>query len=413
MMNLKPNTFYIKKAVTTSIPLINEFADLPLSGSSSSNNTFFAGYTTLSTGDVTSFNIVSGNTSSDLNYGDYTLEGGYLRYFTDYADTGDTFDPLSIKLWALQNEYEVEAGGFTLAQSGTTGTAMGHNIAAYYTRPISAIPNMVENFDEREATHTKQIGSSFYTGPYVYLSDFMEAYSQKSFTGKTYKKNAYLKKLAGANYVRDRNGNLIVPLQEVVRSGKPTHYEIVSTARDTDGNTSVIGLASSAGRWAQIFPERVGTKPLGYYGRSNGEQEPAGGITVRYLDVTRAYRGSEEGPEPVLGGIMSTYKLTKNIQNPYSADLSNAFIYSNVQVSSDIGEGGNGNALRIYHEWDYADTNRAVETSELGGSSAISPQVFMMGCYNLPIPLVSDASADRIGDRRSTLPRIDISMNIK
>ena len=115
--------------------------------------------------------------------------------------------------------------------------------------------------------------------------------------------------------------------------------------------------------------------------------------------------------QKVAAGAVSDYWTTKTIQNPFSADLTNPLIYSTIEVTNE-GEGINGNALRIYHEWDYADNNRQLEVSELGGSSDLNPQVAMVGLYNIPLPLITDVAAGRIGDRRTTVPHIEMDMNI-
>lgn len=411
-MDLKPNSFYVKKALSSSIPLISEFPDLPLSGSSSTNNTFFAGDTTLSTGDVRSFNILSGNTSSNLNYGDYKLQGGYLKYFTENADTGISYDPLSVKLWSVKSDYAIEQGGFTLAQSGTTGTAMGHNIAAYYTRPISAIPNMVEDFEDRQATLTKT-GTYMFSGPYVDLAEFIDANSGSVnliITSISYKKDAYLRQLALANAVYFRGRHIVPLIKRTAKSGR-WWYQIAKLSYSVDGSLSTLSYAGTSGDWERIY---VGSKFWGGKDRYQHQHADLSGLNIQYADViSSTAEGSDEGIQPMMGGLMSAYMMTKNIQNPYSADLANAMIYSNVQIQGNIGSGPNGNALRIYHEWDYSDTNRTVETENFGTDTGITPQVFRLGCYNLPVPLVTDASADRPGDRRSCLPYIDITMNIK
>jgi hypothetical protein len=422
MMKLDANSFYVKKNLTTTIPLINEFSDLPLSGSASTNNTFFKGYNTLSTGDVTSFHILSGNTSSGLNYGDYQLDGAYYKVFTEEADTNEGFAPLNVKLWSVDSDYGLEQGGFTLAQSGTTGAAMGHSIAAYHTRPFSSLPNMIETFDDRTSTHSTKMGNMFYSGPYVPYNDFLNSMNNKAFwmNKLSFKKNNHLKDQAIANVTVDRDGQLIVPLKKVAPEGKLAYYLIAKTGKDINGHSVVLGLAGSYNNeMDKIYPDAAtGLTDLqgSIYGamKLTINKNPRDKLNVQYSrEMFGALQGSEAGIAPMMGGLMSAYELSKTIQTPYTADLSNAFIYSNVQVSDDVGEGGNGNALRIYHEWDYAASNRDIETSQMGGDTAITPQVFMLGCYNLPVPLVTDAADLRKGDKRTFLPRIDINMNIK
>jgi len=258
-MELDANSFYVKKNSTTTIPLVNEFADLPLSGSASINNTFYKGYNTLSTGDVTSFHILSGNTNPDLNYGSYKLEGAYYKVFTDEADTKDNWDPLSVKLWSVDSDFGLEQGGFTLAQSGTTGVAMGHNIAVYHTKPYSTLPNLIETFDDRTSTHSTKMGSMFYHGPFVPYQEFLDAYGGKKLgMGMlgSFKKNNHLIKQATANVTVDRTGQLIVPLRKYSPEGKLAFYQIARTGKDINGDTKVIGLAGTHSEKDRIYPDR-------------------------------------------------------------------------------------------------------------------------------------------------------------
>ena len=394
MIPIDTNTFFVRQNVTTSVPLIGDFPDLPLSGGASADNIFYKNYNNYSSGDIITAMMVSGNTNNTVDYGTYTLTGAYLRSYVESSDTDSSGVGSSLYYYNMKDDYTITKGQFTMAQVQSTGTTFGHALSTYYHTHGSDV-NFSETFDSLEAgvvSQDVQIGGSIYSGPYWLLSDVVE------YCGVGNIRKDFLK-AAKENSRTGPDGNTIVPAEIKMIGGKK-YYRIIQT--DAGGNN--IGKVK--------IPYSLGVAFRNYESKQSKEVIKAKndfGQKIRFLAQTPLT--SYDEPQKVAAGAVSDYWTTKTIQNPFSADLTNPLIYSTIEVTNE-GEGINGNALRIYHEWDYADNNRQLEVSELGGSSDLNPQVAMVGLYNIPLPLITDVAAGRIGDRRTTVPHIEMDMNI-
>ena len=396
MIDIETNTFYKKQLVTTTVPLISEFPDLPLSGGSDPDNIYYKNYHTYTTGDFNSLVVMSGNTTSDITYGDYKLEGGYLRTFVDGSDAEFTSTPPNILAYNMNGDYELKEGTFTLAQTNQTGKTMGGSLAIYQSMDTGLTTNAVETFDNMAVMveSVEQIGQFLYEGPYILLSELEDNYRHWSdHNERRLTENA--KKVAISF-----EGQRIVPLKKSTSNGFTQYKTMIVNYQGQE-----LGVLTDD-KWTSTNASR-----------SINSQSASGRKVldkIKYMDRTPIEKtADDETPLSITTSpLISDYFVSKTIQNPFSADLANPLIYSTVGITKE-GEGINGNALRMYHEWDYSDVNRAYETSELGGATDINPQVAMVGVYDIPMPLITDvAAATRIGDKRTTLPSIDIDMNI-
>ena len=396
MIDIETNTFYKKQLVTTTVPLISEFPDLPLSGGSDPDNIYYKNYHTYTTGDFNSLVVMSGNTTSDITYGDYKLEGGYLRTFVDGSDAEFTSTPPNVLAYNMNGDYELKEGTFTLAQTNQTGKTMGGSLAIYQSMDTGITTNAVETFDDMAVMteSVEQIGQFLYEGPYILLSELEDNYTSWVPYNQTEKLVENARK-AAINF----EGQQIVPLLKT-KDAEIDDYKILQT----NYQGQAIGVLNASG---------ITTSAARSINKNSG---PGRRIIdkIKFMEK-RAVEKTADDETPLsitTSPLISDYFVSKTIQNPFSADLANPLIYSTVGITKE-GEGINGNALRMYHEWDYSDSNRAYETSDLGGATDISPQVAMVGVYDIPMPLITDvAAATRIGDKRTTLPSIDIDMNI-
>jgi len=396
MIDIETNTFYKKQLVTTTVPLISEFSDLPLSGGSDPDNIYYKNYHTYTTGDFNSLVVMSGNTTSDITYGDYKLEGGYLRTFVDSSDAEFTSTPPNILAYNMNGDYELKEGTFTLAQTNQTGKTIGASLAIYQSMDTGITTNFVETFDDMAVMveSVEQVGHFLYEGPYILLSDLEDNYTSW-FPWKSEKVVENAKKA-----VIKFDGQMIVPLKKT-EGVEIDDYKILQT----NYQGQEMGVLTHDRYWSTSASRSI-----------NKNSGPGRRVLpfIKYMKRTAIEKTAEdETPLSIAASpLISDYFVTKTIQNPFSADLANPLIYSTVGITKE-GDGINGNALRMYHEWDYSDSNRAYETAEIGGSADINPQVAMVGVYDIPMPLITDvAAATRIGDKRTTLPSIDIDMNI-
>lgn len=391
MIPVNPNTFFVRQNVSTSVPLVGDFPDLPLSGGASADNIFYKNFNTYSSGDIISAVMVSGNTNNNIDYGTYSLSGGYLRSYVESSDTNNSGVGSSIYYYNMKDDYTLTKGKFTMAQVGGTGKTVGHTLSTYYSTYGNDV-NFRENFDSLEAaivSQDVQRGGTVYSGPYWLLSDVVDYCDSYSI------REGFLK-AAKQNSRTGPNGTTIVPA-EVKMMGGDKHYRIIQT--DAQGNNLGKVKIPYDGIFVNLeSDDDLETQRGGKFGKK-----------IKFLNQTPIT--SYDDPQKVTVGTLSDYWTTKTIQNPFSADLSNPLIYSTIEITNE-GEGINGNALRLYHEWDYADNNRQLEVSELGGSTDLNPQVAMLGLYNIPLPLINDVAGNRIGDRRTSVPHIEIDMNI-
>ena len=116
MIPIDTNTFFVRQNVTTSVPLIGDFPDLPLSGGASADNIFYKNYNNYSSGDIITAMMVSGNTNNTVDYGTYTLTGAYLRSYVESSDTDSSGVGSSLYYYNMKDDYTITKGQFTMAQ---------------------------------------------------------------------------------------------------------------------------------------------------------------------------------------------------------------------------------------------------------------------------------------------------------
>jgi len=144
MIPVNPNTFFVRQNVSTSVPLVGDFPDLPLSGGASADNIFYKNFNTYSSGDIISAVMVSGNTNNNVDYGTYSLSGGYLRSYVESSDTNNSGVGSSIYYYNMKDDYTLTKGKFTMAQVGGTGKTVGHALSTYYSTYGNDV-NFMEN----------------------------------------------------------------------------------------------------------------------------------------------------------------------------------------------------------------------------------------------------------------------------
>ena len=306
MIPIDTNTFIVRQNVTTSVPLIGDFPDLPLSGGASADNIFYKNYNNYSSGDIITAMMVSGNTNNTVDYGTYTLTGAYLRSYVESSDTDSSGVGSSLYYYNMKDDYTITKGQFTMAQVQSTGTTFGHALSTYYHTHGSDV-NFSETFDSLEAgvvSQDVQIGGSIYSGPYWLLSDVVE------YCGSANVRKDFLK-AAKENSRTGPDGATIVPAEIKMIGGKK-YYRIIQT--DAGGNN--IGKVK--------MPYSLGVAFRNYESKQSKEVIKAKndfGQKIRFSAQTPLT--SYDEPQKVAAGAVSDYWTTKTIQNPFSADLTN------------------------------------------------------------------------------------------
>ena len=132
---------------------------------------------------------------------------------------------------------------------------------------------------------------------------------------------------------------------------------------------------------------------------------------VKYDDIRDLPTGDEnEERQTVNNTIFSDVMTSKNVNNPWSADLTNPLIYSTLNLSKTEGQ-DMGNAAHINHIWDHASGNLMIQ-EEFGRSTEVNGQVARLGIWNIPVPLITDVGNNKQGDRRTYFPEISLDMRV-
>ena len=420
---VKPQTFFVRDMVDQMVAVVDEFPDFPLSGASDSDNLYYKDYNLFTGGQTNISQFISGNTNDEINYGTYQLTGGYMRAHVAEAQTNNP-EPVKLTMYKTKQQFPLTKGKFTFAQKNATGSTIGHKVGAFYTGFDADNITMAENFDDREGRYVNQvqIGNMFFQGPYLLWADVEGCgIGTKSDWKRDRAFHTFLRQAKANKRFSPAVGAEIVPLVKSTWKSKGYHDDTDAyRVAEKNGEEAAVGVdqSNSTGNWEWRWKSRVGQHNFiranaGDLWRASGvEKELAS--KIQFLTITPKPESPLQTAELDLG-LITDWFGTRSIQNPFSADENNALVLTTIEVTNE-GKGVNGNALRINHQWDFANDYTIIEKEYLGGDSAISPQVAMVGMYNIPMPLSWDVGLDSYsdskGDKRSFLPQMTIDMNI-
>ena len=412
---VKPQTFYVRDMVDQMVPVVNEFPDMPLSGSSHADNLYYKDYNIFTGGETNISEFISGNTNDEINYGTYQLTGGYMRAHVAEAQTNNP-EPIKLTMFKTKQQFPIKKGKFTFAQVNATGSTIGHKVGAYFTGYKAENITAQENFDDREGKYVNQIqiGNFFFQGPYLLWADveacgigiWTDWKRDKSFTD-------FVEDCEDAKRYSNEANAMIVPLFKdtdgwdggVWGGGADVVFRVAK--KTGEGDAVAIHSSNSAGSQHNFL--RANAADLV---RASGVEKELVS-KIQYATITAKPESPMQSSELSLG-LITDWWATRSIQNPFSADENNALVLTTIEVTNE-GKGVNGNALRINHQWDYADSYRIIEKEYIGGDEALNPQVAMLGIYNSPMPLTWDVGATNaynLADKRTFLPSISMDMNI-
>ena len=417
MIKVSPNRFFIKNVPPSGsmIPLLEEYTDLSLQANSATLD--------FSTGDRNITHVVSGNTQNPLTNGLYDLVGGTLRSYVSGADVTTMGEPLDLTLYAFKEDFKIAEGG--LGFLSNTKASPGEAIySSHY--PSGGNIYMEDNFDGAasalEYTRAPMPGS-FGRRPYVFFDECVEILADK-FNWSKKKAKASL-----AGYVTPE-----------------TEYHGTSPVMNDDQRVWFPGLGGkrrwkSSGQWApgtgwnldggsgRIYLKRVTEKRFNWSGEHRWipmkvkENKTIGTEPdirfrwkeidghVKYDEIRELPTGDEnEERQSANNTIFDDVMTTKNVNNPWSADLTNPLIYSTLNLSKTEGQ-EMGNAAHVNHIWDHASGNLAIQ-EEFGRSEDVNGQTARLGIWNVPVPLITDAGNNKQGDRRTYFPEISLDMRV-
>ena len=415
MIKVGTNRFFIKNVPPSGsmIPLLEEYTDLSLKADGATLD--------FSTGDRTVTHVVSGNTRNPLTNGKYDLVGGHLRTYVSGADVTTMGEPLDLSLYAFKENFKVGEGGLSFLSN--TKASPGESI---YSVDVPDEGNIYaeENFDgaatQLDWTRVAMPGA-IGRRPYLFYNECVEILENKFFWTRKRAK----KRLTG--YVTNSD--------DWGRSGGTFDTTEKGDISKRSGRSVFWDLSGGSGR---VYLKRVLTnsrhdKPIRTLLYGNGDyqwipmkikENRTVGVEpdirfswrqidghVKYDEIRDLPTGDEnEERQTVNNTIFNDVMTTKNINNPWSSDLTNPLVYSTLSLSKTDGQ-DMGNAAHINHIWDHASGNIAIQ-EEFGRTEEVNGQVARLGIWNVPVPLITDVGNNKAGDRRTYFPEISMDMRV-
>ena len=411
-LEIKNNHFFTKYVPPITVPVVEDFPDLPLSG----GQTF-----ELESYDTNTKVLLSSSTSPEVTYGDYELVGGYLRtYMSDMSLGSQTSAPPNYGIYKLKDEWPVTKGGFTIA-TGSGGERVGHKMRLMQSVSYAGTNTLYsENFDGEDKSLTFSGNPLVADVKFKHTSYKMTLESLANIKGWSIVENEYSVQLH----------TIAVPEQHVgihayIEAGYQQYVEYMREAYgSTTSATSRASANVDAYKWS---PLGLAVTVVPKNGNSWKVKQDESVIITNQDIIDNAYHISNADYNYFVGAeadimkgvktfaralndestsieaetnntILSDFKSTINFENPWSANTVAPLLQTNIQLTDGQGKDGS-KALELYHMWDMADEYKSVtgtSTTEtmLGVSGNINPQTAMAGVFNLPVPAVIDNGRD-------------------
>ena len=437
-IKVKPNHFFKKQTVTTGLSVNPKFPDL--------GTGTLPTFTLAGVGADTNAFVLSGTVAEQPSYGDGDLVSGVLRLYPSEATYKYNRNVPKLFGYALDKDYDIKEGAYTLANiSGNTNyDKVGQHLGVYGIHPYSSVPQISEEFEgspEELETVTRMGGSNLtsLSDPYVTEETLMAMLAAEGHSNddkrienlriilQPVRENGrYLTKPRQVQKVEaNRRGDITHEYTETVYGGLSDVDEAGPLTYNVEfigGNVNRIKFKSRGHKQKGMsFLVRTFDQTARSFAKRNHDVLPG---TIKFRNRVVAANNLEGDPQATKGNtILSDFYATRNFSNPFDSSDSNPLITTDISLTSEKSV-NNGQSLRIYHNWGFAGppsgTKNIIIQNQIQESGNLNPQCARVSLYDIPYPsIATDLGGSRfsentpnLGDARSVVPEIHMSMNI-